>query len=169
MSTNGTAKRHIGSTSIDTRTLVALMVKVPVGESITYQDLSSAIGRNVQGAARSVLESARHICERDYNIVFGVVQNVGLKHLTDTETINTGQAGIDHIRRTARKTARRIASLKDPNSVPNESKVRQFTYLSVAGALVHMTQQKQITRLEVKVGQAAKELPLAKTLEAFKE
>ena len=168
MSTNGN-KRYIGALSIDTKQLVEFLAKTPVGQIAAYADLSSLVGRNVQGTARSALETARHICEREYNAVFGVVMNVGLKHLTDTEAINTAVPAFNHVRRTMRKTARRITALKDPETVPDDIKIRQFTYLSAAGALVHMTQQKQIARLEGKVQKAARELPLAKTLEAFNE
>ena len=168
MSKNGD-KRPIGSLAIDSKQLVERMAATKPEEVLTYEEMSLLIGRNVQTAARGNLATARHICQKQYNIVFGVIPNIGIKHLNDVDTINTGQSSIDHIRRTARRAAHRIVSLKDPDSVPNEVKIRQFTYLSVAGALVHMTQSKQVAKLESKVAEGQKELPLAKTLEAFKE
>ena len=168
MATNGN-RQPIGSLAIDTKQLVDRMTKTKPEELLTYEELSLLIGRNVQGVARGNLATARHICQKQYNIVFGVIPNVGIKHLNDIDTINTGQSSIDHIRRTARRAAHRIVSLKDPDAVPNDIKIRQFTYLSVAGALVHMTQNKQVKKLEGKISEGQKELPLAKTLEAFKE
>lgn len=162
-------KRHIGSISIDTKTIVGALKDIPVGGFVEYGTLSSAIGRNVQGIARGVLESARRICEREYSIVFGVVFSKGLKHLTDEETAKLARPWFDHVRRGSRRTARRIASIKDGASISQEAMREQFTGLSLMGALMHMTTGRQIARLEGKVEEAARELPLQKTLDAFRE
>lgn len=163
------SKRCIGSISIDTKTVVNVLKDIPVGGFIEYDTISSSIGRNVQGVARGVLESARRICEREYNIVFGVVLNKGLRHLTDEETAKLARPWFDHVRRGSRRTARRIASIKDGASISQEAMREQFTGLSLIGALVHMTTGKKIARLEGKVEEAARELPLQKTLDAFRE
>jgi hypothetical protein len=162
-------KRYIGQVSADTRALVDVGNLIAVGSVWHYDEMTAILGRDIQGDARSVLESARRILEREYNIVFGVVRDVGLKHLTDEEAINTGQETVEHNRRMARKAAKRIASLKSPETVSQAAQTKQFTFLSLFGAIVHMTRPRQIEKLSGRVEAAHKELPLAKTLDAFKE
>jgi hypothetical protein len=162
-------KRYIGQVSTDTRALVDAGKLIAVGSVWPYEEMTAILGRDIQGDARSVLESARRIMEREYNIVFGVIRNVGLKHLTDDEAINTGQGTIDHNRRMSRRAAKRIASLKSPETVSQAAQTKQFTFLSLFGAIVHMTRPRQIEKLSSRVEAAHKELPLAKTLDAFKE
>lgn len=164
-----TTKRPTFARSIDTDVLVQRLINTQPGDTVGYAELSQLVGRDVQGDARSVLDSARAILERDANIVTGTVRGVGIRHLTDTDTINTGQLTIEHVRRVSRATARRIATLKDPASVPVNVRARQYAYLSTFGAFVHMTRPSKTRKIEAIARQAMKELPLARTLEAFKD
>ena len=166
---NANGKQPIGQYSIDVKTLVDQGKEVAVSGMWLYDEMRQATGRNPQGSLRSALGRARRILERDYNVVFGVVKNVCLMHLTDEETIKSGQPTIDHIRRMSKRAGRRITSLKDPTSVRTDLQLRQYTELSLFLALAHMTTGKQVARLEKKIKESKKELPLAKTLEAFKE
>lgn len=164
-----TTKHPTFSRSIDTDILVQRLMNTQPGDIVGYDEMRDLIGRDVQGDARSVLESARTILERDVSIVTGTIRGVGIQHLTDTDTILTGQASINHIRRVSRTTARRIATLKNPNSVPTDIRARQYALLSTFGAFVQMTRPSKTRKIEAIARQAMKELPLTRTLEAFKD
>lgn len=161
-------KKVVGEASIDTRFLYQRLAQMSVGETITYKELNDIIGSDVQGQARSALTSARKICERENNKTFGVIYNEGLKCLADEEIVNTSVAAVEHIRRTSRRTIRRLGCVQNFNALENDDKVRFNTYTSILGVMATMTKSNNIKKIEAKVQETQEQLPYTKALEAFK-
>lgn len=157
----------ITDASVDAKLLYQELVKADVGGSISYKTLSLCVGRDVQDGARGALYTARKMAEREKNIVFGVIRGEGLKRLDDIEIVNTGESVRAHIRRTARKGARRILRVRDYVALPQEQKVQHNAYASLFGAISEMVSPSNIARIASAVEKAEKELPLKKTLELF--
>ena len=68
--------------STDTRILIDILEKALIKEanrSISYAELSSAIGRDVQGNARGLLKTARKHVEKENHIIIDTVRNEGLE------------------------------------------------------------------------------------------
>ena len=130
-----------------TKQLVDYLKCIPVGTKITYNDISTIIGYDVQRAHRHVLTSARKILEREYSIVFGTIIKYGLKRLEDIEIVHTGNEGIRKIRKTSRRYARRVVCI-DYDTLPQDSKREHNIVLSILGTMHHMTSTKQRKKIE---------------------
>jgi len=164
-------KRPIGLLSIDTKRLVDRLAEVKPGETISYQEMTSVVGRNVQREARSTLESARYIVLRDHRALFDVVRDEGLRRLRDSEVPQVGAFGAQKIRREARRWRKRITfGVKDFGALPDEAKRTYGVYTSYLGLVEHMSKEKQVKRIEAAFEQDGKgeSLPIQRTLEAFR-
>lgn len=163
-------KKAIAEISVDARLLHQRLKEVAVGETITWEELSTVIGRDVTAgsAGYGPLSTARKRALNDDGIVFDAVSKVGLKRLTDTEIVNTGQATVDKVRRAARKGAKRLLSVRDFEALPNAMKIKHNAYASLLGAVASIAQENKVHQLEKHVENAKAALPLAKTLEVFK-
>lgn len=159
-------KRAVPELSVDTQVLERLLRAAPAGAVVTYDEMSKAIGRDVQNGARHLVQSARRRLLAQERIVFGVVTDVGLKRLDDHGIVGTAGQRLKHIHRTATVGAREMSAVQDFAALPNDEKIRHNTAASVYGVLRHVTKEKTLAKLEAAT---AEKLPLAKMLEAVKE
>jgi hypothetical protein len=161
--------RPIGLLSIDVKTIYDLLARCSVGDVIAYATMQAAIGRSVTGTGRWILASARRRALHQNAMLFGSVSKVGVKRLSDPEIVDTGKDAVDRIHRITNKSARNMTAIRDFDALPTESKVRHNTYLSALALLGHISKEKQLKRLQEKVNKEQVALPLAKTLEAFRD
>jgi len=138
--------------SVDARTLMERLQRCQVDETVSYEELSILIGRDVQRDVRYLLATARlRLLEDDDNpMYFGAVTNVGLKRLAAIDLVGTGEQSLQHIRRTSRRAARvqAIVPLQELDAV---TKRNALFYQSMFGVLTCMTQHKVVKALETKV------------------
>jgi hypothetical protein len=165
--TEKNGKRPIALLSIDAKLLYERLIQVEVGAEITNKELSDIIGRNVQESGRGVLATARRKAQREDQIVFGIVRNVGLKRLTDAEIVNSGERSIEHHRRSSKRAGRRLTCVQHFDALPPEVQTRHNAQASYFGLVAHLSTTRQMKRLEEKVSNGV--LPLQRTLEAFKD
>ena len=161
---------HRFELSQDTKFIYQRLQAAAPGETVTYSELADLVGRPCHPGASGygALFSARKIAERDDKIVFGAVRKIGLKRLTDEEIVGSGIAAVASIRRTAKRGAKRVACA-DYAKLDRDSQVQHNAHLSVLGALYQATKPSALRRVETQVQTAQEQLPLAKTLEAFKK
>lgn len=105
----------------ETKLLYLRLTAVPVGEIVTYAELSSEIGRDVR-TVRSHLASARERAKRQDKIVFDVVTSVGLKRLPDGGIVNVVGAFGGRIRRAATRALRTAGCAQYDNLTPDEQR-----------------------------------------------
>ena len=156
----------IAQTSIDARLLYEALVEMKVGESISYTVLSAIVKRNVQEDAHGVLCTARRMCERE-DIVFGTVFGQGLKRLSDSETVDTGDRAISRVRRAARRGARTVTAIADFNALPNEKKIKHNTLLSLLGTVAAFLRPSTVKKMETAITASSGKLSVGDTLKAF--
>lgn len=159
-----TGRRTAGAQNIDVQILVDFL-RGKTG-LVKYSEMTTVLGRDVRGAAWTVLAAARRALERE-GIVFGTVRGVGIKRLNDVEIIGTGRAALTRARRAMRRSINTVGCV-DYDSLDDDSKVQHNTYLSIMSAINKVTHEPQIRRVQVAVQKAQAKLPLARTLDAFK-
>jgi hypothetical protein len=162
-------ERTIKDASVDTQIIFDRLVKVAVGETVPYSELSALVGRDVQHAARGNMESARNMAMREHRMVFDAVWGEGLKRLDDQGIVGTGKRALDRIRRKARRSAKTLSCVADFAALPNEAKIKHNATVSILGVLAHMTRPKSVTRIEGLVEQKSEKIALQKVLEAFRQ
>lgn len=158
--------KSIPEMSADTRFLYQMMKDATPGQTLTYTELSKAIGRDVQEAARSNLRSARLKC-RSEGIEFGVIASQGLKRLNDEEIVATGDYWIEKSRRTSKRGIRVLHNAKYEKLSP-EARIKHNAAVSVLGVMALFGKPKTLQKVEGAVTASQSELPLAKTLELFR-
>lgn len=158
--------RSIPGLSIDTKTLSDRLARAEVDEIVTYQELTSLIGRDVQSIARGNLNSAVRRMLADGR-VFACVHGVGVKRLNDHEIVGVGTQVLSKVRRTTNRARVKLAAVQDFDALPRDEKATHNMAMSVLGVLSHMTKPSTVRQLETRIDEARTALPLQKTLDAL--
>lgn len=159
--------RTIAETSPEALLLYERLKQAQPGDEITYFELSKIIDRNVQTIANKGLYTARKRCENIDHIVFSVIRGVGLRRMFNDEIPRSTQCNIDHIRRTARRAAKRLACV----SYEELSRTAQLTHntnMSLLGVLSEVSKPGGGKLLEQQITISNKVLPIGRTMELFK-
>jgi hypothetical protein len=154
--------------SADARLLRQELEKVEIGKHVTYDVLGKAIGKDVSGST-GALQTARRSLFREKQYVFSPISGVGLHRMNDEEIVANSDRDINHIRRTARRGAQRIAAVQSYEGMTPAKQLQHTTRLSVMTAIASITTTKSIEKIEgsAVAGAKARELPIAETLSAF--
>lgn len=127
--------------------------------------MAAALCSVIDGA----LMTARRMAERQDRLVFGVIRTVGLQCLSDQAIIGAQQAKLDHVRRTARRSARQLACVREYAQLSREEQIRHNAYQSINAAIAFTTRAPQIKRIESRVADLGRVLPLGQLLEELKK
>lgn len=159
-------KKTLAEMSTDTRFILQRLQKAEEEEVVTYEELSTIIGRDVTKKARPNLQSAMRAALRD-RMVFECVRKIGVKRLKNSQIPDVVSTNtITRIRHQARKGVRKLGCT-DVSKLTRSEQLRMYASMSMLGTIASVATEKKVQALEkVCVGG---ELPLAKTLEAFKE
>jgi len=136
------------ATQPETQILIDFLAAVPVGQTVTYDGIATAVGYQVNehpGAGR--LTQARKALMRDRQMVFATLIRVGLKALTDAETVHAGSDKLRQVRSAARRAKRITLSVKDYEALPPVEKSRSNAVLAVTSAVECMASRPALTRL----------------------
>ena len=161
-------KRSIPELSIDSRLLYERLKAAKVGETVTYEDLTGIIGRDVQKEAYGNLTTALKLVQREDGLVFGTVIGVGRKRLNDEEIVGTAGDTIARVKSISKKGIRKITSVKNFDALPNDAKIQHNAALSILGVFQEISKPSKVRAVENKVKQSQNKLSLATTLDAFK-
>lgn len=165
--------KTIGERHIYTQELMKNMKKVPEGGLISYEDLTKIIGIDVRpgGAGYIYQKSARDILERDDNIVFEVVKNVGIKRMTPDEVgKSTASIYINRKKSIARRYKRRIDTVSDKfESLDQEAKIKTTLARTIIAFDSELLKSKNILKIENKVKRSTRLIGFNDTLKLFKD
>lgn len=145
----------------DAKILAHVLRGASIGDLVSYSKLTAAIARDVQTDARSVLETARQIVQREDKMIFDAVRGMGLKRLTDEEIVGLGDRTRDHVRRSARRVVKKMVCV-DYNNLSAEKQVQHNTALSMFGLFAEIATDKSTLRLSEAVKDARSDLPIIK-------
>lgn len=165
-----TQRRTIGEMSNDARLLYNYIVKRIIKEkvdAISYGDLSAVIGgRDVQGPARGLLQTARKNVEREYHLYLETIRGEGIKRSLQVAGLldATGR----HIGRVTRRSIRRAVDVVAHQKLPQSEQANIAARLSALGVIELFSRKETTRRLEGQVdAQKPSELPTAETLRLF--
>lgn len=100
--------KDLFSKSLETSQIEKRLRESEFGETVTYEELSRILGRDVRKWCRHNLQSARKILSAE-GTEFGVVLNVGLKRLTPNEVVETNAVFTEKVRRTTKRGLKRLS------------------------------------------------------------
>jgi hypothetical protein len=159
------SKTKIMQRSPFTDDIIRELRKVAIGGSVTYDDLSAAIGMKVQGSAS--LGTARKTLLKE-GIVFRTAKGVGIVR---ADVVERASLVADHHRKTHRAAERtlEVAATVDPMELPKEKRISFEAVAAAAGAAAAITSTRGLRRIEEKTKNSLERLPVGKTLDALKE
>ena len=161
-------KRAIPERSVDSDILYKELLKVPIGEVVTYEQLSARIGRDVRTDARGNLTTARRAALTIDRALFSCVHRVGLKRLDDMGKLDAGESQLQRVRKASQNGRRMLSSVLEFDALPNEQKVRHNATASVLGAIHAFSKPSALAKVAGRVKELSDgTLPVAKTIEMF--
>jgi hypothetical protein len=112
----------VSDTNTDARILADLLKVCPFGETVTWADMSSVLGRDAR-EYRWRLYAAFRLTQREDGAVFSRIQGIGYRRLSPGEIHLIGQTARTRIRNTARRGSRAlVAGAKGCNLSEDEQK-----------------------------------------------
>jgi hypothetical protein len=152
--------------SSDTKIIEQVLSEIAVGQLVTYDQLSKAIGRDVRNHALTSLGSARRGLLSSKKMVFGVEHNVGLRRLDDCQIVDASESDRAKMKRAANRAISKLGVV-DFNSLPPEKK-KQHTVASAQMGVIAMFSGKSATKkIESRVNESNATLPIGETLKMF--
>lgn len=152
--------------SADAKVLENVLSEAEVGQVITYEQMSAAIGRDVRKYAISALGTARRGLFKEKQFVFAVERGKGLVRIGDAAIVKTIEKDRLHLHRTASKSLKKLSVVKFDNLDANEKKEHTVASAQM-GAIAMFSHKNSSKKIESKVNGSSKDLPIGETLKLF--
>lgn len=165
MTQNIDSKRPLFRASVDTQTLVKVLLTVIVGGTITYDELSEAIGMNIHFRISS-LQSSRRILIGEHRILFETIRGVGLRRMESAGVVDCLKSEIKRVGRAAARGIKKSTCAIEAELTPEQ----HLSFLSSQSMLIMQQAAARVTnqrRLENKVKTVMQVLPYGHTLAAL--
>lgn len=152
--------------SNDTKILESVLAEAEVGQMITYEALSAAIGRDVRLYARASLQSARRAVLNANGYVFSCQHNEGLTRLNDVQIVDASEEDRSKMRRAAGRAIKKLATV-DFSALPEDKKRKHVVMSAQIGAIEMFAAKSATKKIESKVDDSKKTLAIGETLKMF--
>lgn len=132
------------TTNPDTRALADLLCATSVGGTVTYADMTKAIGRDIM-SRRYLIPRAISLAAKEAGAIFGGVRRVGYQRLAPSEAHILGAHVRGRIRRSAKRTSDAITSaLATANDMPDAERRRAFAEVNSLNLIRHLAADKRV-------------------------
>jgi hypothetical protein len=150
-------KRELFRAAPETRLLYQRLMRLDVGETVTYGDLSRVAGVDVRLDGRPRLGSAFRMCAREGHII-KTVWGVGVKRLSDDEILDLAPKNIRKMGRLAKRAQREVSHV-DYDGLADDKKVEFNVTMSQLAVMQMLAKPKVRGQIEAEVTRRAQELP----------
>lgn len=144
--------------SVDVQLMLRALMDSQVGDVVTYTDLDALIGRDCR---TNGIQSAKYMAERE-GVIFGAVNNVGYKRLSDSEIVALGGLATRHIYRTAVRTTSKLTKVADYAALSPADQLRHNVSLTTMTLAAYSTNRAGQKGIEKQVSDSQAALPAAK-------
>lgn len=96
--------RPIFTQSNETKLLVDLFIRMPIGASMSFADATNAVGFTVKSTLPAY-QTAKRIAERDNNVVVDAVRGFGFMRINGTGMVSRAPRFFKKVRKGARREA----------------------------------------------------------------
>ena len=166
MTTAKIYNKRLPTMALDTNRIIQRFLDAEVGEVITYGELSSLVGYDIQ-AKRSALTQAQNRLLNHHGMVFSCVRSVGMKRITAEENIKSTDAYLRCIRNKSYKKMKELGAIENFNELPTDAQHKHNTAMSLCGLLHNVSTKRSFKKIEGKIVRAGNVLPPLKTMELF--
>lgn len=153
--------------SADVRALVELARGASPGNTVTYEAMSEAIGRNIQAKLYIWLQAQEYLAKHE-GILFANVRSVGYQRLTTEELPDVGVRARTRIRRISRRSARDLTEAsRRANDMPHDVQKKVSAEISTLKLTEHIASNRAQKKVEEDTEEQV--MPLAKTMESLRQ
>lgn len=154
----------------DADVLAHALLKIAVGESITYDEMAKVIGCTDRAVLQTRISTARRVLQREHNVVFATQRGVGLIRCDPTGVVAVCEDNVVRIRRAARRTRATSATIKkDEYEALSTTDRSRLDVVRVKASIVEMAASEKVSKQIASKCDNTGQLPsLAATLDALK-
>jgi hypothetical protein len=152
----------VGSTiTLEVRIVVDLLLAVPIGEIVTYKQMTTAISRPIQ-SCRHVLQRALSIAHNENGSLWACIHRQGYRRMAAEDAPLVGDRFRRRTRKAGRRASRQIAAaLEHSNDVSAGARRKAYAEISTAGLLVYLAADRHVRHV---VASHASPVPVAVVL-----
>ena len=162
---NFTEFKMLHEKSADTKILENVLKEAKVGDTITYANLSKAIGRDVRTHAQGALNTARKTMLAN-GMVFGTERTVGLTRLNDVQIVESIESDRLRVQRIGKRSITKLGKVKF-ESLSNDQKRKHTTMAAQMGAITMFAAKSSTNKIESNVKANSETLAIGETLSLF--
>jgi hypothetical protein len=166
-------KKSLGERHIYTQELCKLLNACDVGEVLTYDEMDAKIGLSTRptGSGYGYQRTARIILERDFNIVFEVVERVGLKRLSNEQVATSTAAMYIHKKKSIIKHhKRRIKTVDDAfETLSPAAKIKTTLARTLLAFDSETVKGRRVNQIEQRVTEKQTLIGFGETVDLFKK
>lgn len=148
----------------DRRALADVFAACPIGGTVSYDQLSAALGSPVR-ARRYLIPAALKLVLAEAGAAFAVIKGVGYRRLKGEEAAIVGHASRRRVRRITRRSIVTMSKMVAvANDMPDAAQREAYREISVAGLLNEMAQDRKVRKLALPERPQPTAVVLAETL-----
>jgi hypothetical protein len=151
--------------SADAKVIESVLIEMKVGDMVTYETISSAIGRDVRVFARGALNTARRSLLKSNQMVFDCENGIGIKRLDDGQIVSSTEADRKSLLRKANRTIDKLACVEF-EKLSIEQKRKHTAAASQMGVVAMFSSSSAAKKIESKI-KDNKQLAIGETLNFF--
>jgi hypothetical protein len=151
----------------DIEVVSELLRATSIGATLSYAEISTAIGRNIQSHSH-ILRSAQARVEKETGSLYSVIRSVGIKRLASNELSSVGLEAIRKVRRTARRGFNRLDTVRT-NDLAHEDVNKIIAHKSQLGAIALVADGRKSAKLAVEAEKSGNTIPAGRVLDMFKD
>ena len=152
--------------SADAKIIRSVMQECKIGETVTYDTLSQAIGRDVRKFAKGPIVTCRRTLLNELNMVFECVPNEGYKRLSDCDIVRSIESDRRKVSRASGKSIRKLSCV-DFAALNDQEKHAHTVAAAQFGAIQLFSKSSTTKRIESKVSSGDTTIPVADTIKLF--
>jgi len=153
--------------SSDTKIIESVLAEASVGDVVTYEQLSKAIGRDVREFAVGSINSARKTLQAEKQIVFECETKVGYRRLSGGEIIQASERDRKKVQRAANKAVNKLTCVDYDKLTPEQQRSHNVASAQL-GAIAMLSTKASTHRIEKQISNG-KPLAIGETLKMFTE
>lgn len=157
-----TARRPMFARSADADTLIAMLEKAAVGQTITYEAMNRALGRPGKERPSALQTAINHSLKA--RVVFLTIQGEGIRRATDSEVVSEVRSRMPRrVQSVTRWAGRRLGAV-NPDALDSDNLAGFNLGVTLGGMLRQAVTPATVKKLTLAVQDATKPLPLALAL-----
>ena len=158
-------RKGIQAKSADTSIIENRLRNTKPGDLVTYDELSTLLGRDVLEHCRGNVGSARRTLIKE-SIFFDCVSKEGYKRLDNNEAVNASEHYTTRAKRAARRGLNHLANVPF-DGLSDEAKKKHLTTSAQLGAIDLFGSSKAAHKIETVIKDTSHQIAIGETLKLF--